>query len=313
MRLGFVVKPLGRTNLKSHDSRRWQNHPHLTVSLAYLRDIFSYCREAGLDMYRMATDLAPYATHPGLPEFNNQLAESAEELAVAGDMARRLSLRLSFHAHQAAALNSPDETVASQAAAQARVLARILDGMGLGPEAVIVTHAGGVYGNPTTARERFIRAVDALDAATRARLVLENDDVRFGMEDVLWIHRRSGLWLVFDRLHYRLRDHGDSASEISALEACLSTWPDAVKPKIHWSTPRTELRLEEAGGAGGPTARISRWSYHSDLVNPFEFIDFIRAARHLRPFDVMLEVRAKELAVQQLRRDLAGYAPDVLS
>ena len=39
--LGFPVKVIG-TPLRSHDSRRWQNEPHLSVSLAYLRDIFTY-------------------------------------------------------------------------------------------------------------------------------------------------------------------------------------------------------------------------------------------------------------------------------
>jgi hypothetical protein len=34
-------------------------------------------------------------------------------------------------------------------------------------------------------------------------------------------------------------------------------------------------------------------------------------AAGLREFDVMLEVRAKDLALIQLRRDLARYAPEV--
>ena len=40
-RLGFAVKVVGAP-LKSNDSRRWQSNPHLSVSLAYLRDIFLY-------------------------------------------------------------------------------------------------------------------------------------------------------------------------------------------------------------------------------------------------------------------------------
>jgi UV DNA damage endonuclease len=309
MRLGFVVKPLGRPNLKPFDSRRWQNKPHLSVSLAYLRDVFAYSGEAGLTMYRMATDLAPYATHPTLAGFNRQVEESEAELAEAGSLARRHNLRLSFHVHQAASLNSPDTMVAAQTAAQITLLASILDGMELGPEAVIVTHLGGVYGDPATARERFVSAVDALPGAARARLTLENDDVRFGMPDVLWAQARTGLRLVFDKLHYRLRDRGDAADEREALAMCLATWPPGVTPKIHWSTPRTELRVEEE--AEGTKIKVSRWTYHSDLVNPFEFIDFMRGAAHLRPFDVMLEVRGKDLAVLQLRRDLGLYAPDL--
>ena len=81
MRLGFVVKPLARPELKSHDSRRWQNSPHLSVSLAYLRDVFTYLVEAGIAMYRISSELAPYATHPDMPQFHNQVAECAAELA----------------------------------------------------------------------------------------------------------------------------------------------------------------------------------------------------------------------------------------
>ena len=62
MRLGFAVKVLGQGGLKETDSRRWQNNPHLSVSLAYLRDIFEYLRGQRIRMYRISSDLAPYLT-----------------------------------------------------------------------------------------------------------------------------------------------------------------------------------------------------------------------------------------------------------
>ncbi len=52
------------------------------------------------------------------------------------------------------------------------------------------------------------------------------------------------------------------------------------------------------------------WTGHADFLNPFEFITFLRAASHLL-CDVMLEAKAKDLALIRLRRDLARYAPDV--
>lgn len=319
MRLGFVVKPLARPELKSHDSRRWQNRPHLTVSLAYLRDVFGYLKSAGITMYRMSSDLAPYASHPDMPQFRNQVEESAAELAELGALARELGLRLSFHAVAATVINSPDPRVAANAATDLTVLAAILDGMGLGPEAVVVTHIGGAYGAPETARERCVQAIDALPPPTRSRLVIENDDVRFGVRDALWVAARAGIPVVFDRLHHRLKGW-DEMEEQEALHACLATWPAGVRPKVHWSTPRTEWLIEE--GADSPKARQTRWMYHSDYVNPFECIDFLRGAarfaseegRHpnaLPPFDMMLEARAKDLALAQLRRDLARYAPDL--
>jgi UV DNA damage endonuclease len=309
MRLGFVVKPLARPELKSHDSRRWQNSPHLSVSLAYLRDVFTYLGEAGIAMYRISSELAPYATHPDMPQFHHQVEECAAELAQLGAMARGMGLRLSFHPGQHTVLNATDSRTAAISARDVIVQASILDGMGLGPEAVVIAHLGGVYGDRDAARERFVRACETLPEAARRRLVLENDDVRFTVSDALWAHERTGIRLVFDNLHHRLNSDGRPPRD--ALAACLATWPPDVRPKIHFSTPRTEWLVNEGGEDKPPEVRQTRWNYHSDYVNPFEFIDFLRLAHGLRPFDVMLEVRAKDLALRQLQEDLARFAPDL--
>jgi UV DNA damage endonuclease len=52
------------------------------------------------------------------------------------------------------------------------------------------------------------------------------------------------------------------------------------------------------------------WTGHADFVQPFEFIGFMRAMAGLT-FDVMLEAKAKDLALIRLRLDLVRYAPDV--
>ena len=49
---------------------------------------------------------------------------------------------------------------------------------------------------------------------------------------------------------------------------------------------------------------------HADFCNPFEFATFMRVAEGL-DFDVMLEAKAKDLALLRLRPDLLRYAPDV--
>jgi UV DNA damage endonuclease len=44
MRLGFAVKVLGQPGIKSNDTRRWQQNPHLRVSLGYLCETLWYLR-----------------------------------------------------------------------------------------------------------------------------------------------------------------------------------------------------------------------------------------------------------------------------
>ena len=53
---------------------------------------------------------------------------------------------------------------------------------------------------------------------------------------------------------------------------------------------------------------------HSDFLDPFDFIDVLRAARraNLRPFDIMLEAKAKDLALLRLREQITKFAPDLV-
>lgn len=312
MRLGFVAKSVAHPELKCHDGRRWQNHPHLSVSLAYLRDMFAYLATAGVDMYRLSPELAPYANHPELPEFRNQVDECGPELRLLGARARVAGLRLSIHSGQHVVINSPDPDLANRSAADLVTQASILDSMTLGPEAVVIVHLGGIYEDRAAALARFSTAYAVLPVETRRRLVLENDDVRFGVSDLLHVHEQTGIRLVFDYLHHRLNNPTGMATR-EALAACLATWPEAEHPKIHFSSPRTELNLDPRPGGSPPHVRPPQWRNHSDYVNPFEFIDFLRAAGGLRAFDVMLEAGAKDLALLQLRRDLSRFAPDLVA
>jgi len=120
------------------------------------------------------------------------------------------------------------------------------------------------------------------------------------------IHARCGVPLVFDLLHHQVLNPADE-HWTDALAHALGTWPVGVRPKVHYATPRTELRTLPG------TRRIKppSWTEHSDYVNPFAFIDWARAASRLPEFDIMLESKARDLALLQLRRDLARFAPDL--
>lgn len=314
MRLGFAVKVWGRAGLKESDNRRWQNRPHLSVSLAYLRDVLAYLASSGLRMYRMSAALAPYLTHPDLPQFHGQLDECQVELEHVGRLARENGIRLSFHPCQYVVLNALDERLAARGTAEVRALAEILDRMGMGHEAVVVVHVGGVYEDHEQARARFAHRYESLPASTRQRLALENDDTRYGVTDTWWIHQRTGIRLVFDNLHHANNDR-EGMPMREALALCLDTWPGEVRPKVHFSSPRTEMRVGERrdvlSGRLVPVVQAPIWTRHSDYVNPFEFIALMRATRTLRPFDVMVEAKAKDLAVLRLAEDLQRFAPDL--
>ncbi len=99
---------MGAEGLESNDSRRWQQSPHLRVSIDYLHQIFDHLTRQSIHMYRMSSDIAPYVTHPGMPRFHRQIRECAAGLRALGRCARENNLRLSFHPSQFIVLNSPD-------------------------------------------------------------------------------------------------------------------------------------------------------------------------------------------------------------
>jgi UV DNA damage endonuclease len=210
-------------------------------------------------------------------------------------------------------INSPDPALTAKSAWDLASQAEMLDRMELGPEAVVVIHVGGAYGDRRQSAGRWARAWETLPEPVRRRLVLEHDDLRFSAADTLWIHERTGVPLVFDHQHFWcLNPEGLDLRE--TLARMLPTWPAGVRPKVHFSSPRTEFRQVRRKDArtGKTTAAAVPpvWTGHADFVHPFEFVSFMRAAEGLE-FDVMLEAKAKEVALMRLRLDLSRFAPEV--
>ena len=338
LRLGFPVKVMGKPGLRSQDTRRWQKNPHLKCSLELLDEVLDYLKAEKLDMYRLSSDIAPYATHPDMPQFHSMVADSDAELRAFGAKARAFDIRLSFHPSQYVLLNAPNPELTRKSIWDLASQAEMLDRMELDDEAVMITHVGGVYDDHEASRARWIDGWNQCPKHVQRRLVLENDDIRFSAADALWIHERTGVRLVFDYQHFWCLNP-ERLDMRETLERFVATWPAGVRAKMHFSSPRTELReikqkinakqrsAAKAGKAKGKpgellkapvkaTARIKTvlrppiWTGHADFTNPFEFATFMRTAEGL-VFDVMMEGKSKDLSLLRLRPDLLRFAPDV--
>jgi UV DNA damage endonuclease len=307
-RLGFAVKVLGDGGLPSHDTRRWQSGPHLDVSLDRLEAILARLEATDVRMYRMPSSLAPYASHPELDQFHGQAEECAERLAAVGERAREAGVRLSFHPGQYTVLNSETEATRAAAVAELEVHAALLDAMGAPREAVVVLHVGGGAGGTSAGIERFLAGFERLSERARARLAIENDDRTYDLTDVLSLSDRAGLPVVWDALHHRCVDRA-GIPDAEALSLALATWPEGVTPKIHYSSPRLDVeeRMKKVGRRVHRSLVLPQLRAHADLIDPIGFEHFIRdAARGGADFDVMLEAKAKDLALRRLREQMAA-------
>ena len=99
-----------------------------------------------------------------------------------------------------------------------------------------------------------------------------------------------------------------------ALDRMLATWKGSARPKIHFSSARTEMRetarRNRKTGKSETVLQPPLCTQHGDYANAFEFCTFMREHPG-REFDVMLESKAKDLALLRLRRDMLRFAPDV--
>lgn len=258
-------------------------------------------------MYRLPSALAPYASHPELTQFHGQVGECAEELAAIGRVVRERGIRLSSHPGQYTVLNSENPDVRAAAVAELEVQASLLDAMGLGSEAVVVLHVGGSAGGVAAAQERFLAGFEQLSEQARARLVVENDDRSFGVADVVPLAERAGIRVVWDAHHHRCHDPAGLAPA-DALTAALATWPADQTPKVHYSSPRLDVeeRRVRKGRRVERRLVLPELRAHADLIEPTGFEAFLRESAGMRDFDVMLEAKAKDLALLRLREQLTA-------
>ncbi|HET9416968.1 MAG TPA: hypothetical protein VFP30_05435 [Candidatus Limnocylindria bacterium] len=183
--------------------------------------------------------------------------------------------------------------------------------MGAGPEATVVVHVGGLYGDRAASLDRWAAAWELLSDRARARIGLENDERLFTVADALELHRRTGVRLVYDHHHARINDGGVPPRE--SLRAAYATWAAGIRPKVHLSSPRLSVETVRRPVPGTRRSReitvTPPLGPHADLVAPWDLVDLLAAAPG--PLDVMLEAKAKDVALLWLRTRLASVAPDV--
>ena len=304
IRLGIAIRTLGKSSQPALAGAA----AHLSIGALGLRDTLLYLVQQRVGGYRLADTLLPRHAQADQAAAAAQIDACSELLAEVGALAHAAAIRLSFHPGLYTALATEKPDVAARAACDIVLRARLLDRLGCGPEGVIVLHAGGAHGDQRAALRRFAACYERLPAAARARVVVEPDEHCFDLAALLGLHQCCGVPIVFDTLHFQLNNPQRMALA-EALGLALATWPAAVRPKIHFSSQRTEAHLREA--RGGQVAHIvaPRRGQHADFVNPFEFAQLITAAHGLPAFDIMLEAKAADLALLRLRDDLRDFAP----
>ena len=256
------------------------------LALKNLRDlltIFKWNKEHNIYFYRLSSEIFPFASHL---EYGYSLEFADDLLKELGQYARDHNMRLTMHPGQYDVLSSPNESVIQNTISDLKHHCEILDRMGMGPDSVMIIHGGGVYGNKQAALKRLEDNFFRLPENARNRLVLENCEMSYCVEDLLDISERVGIPIVLDFHHDDIYESSKPIEEY--FERVFAVWNKrGIKPEVHVSNSVPGVSRNDS-----KTARRK----HSD------YIQYLHKSllKITIPIDIMLECKMKEQALLKL-------------
>ena len=235
----------------------------------------------GVNFFRISSDLFPWASEYNIEELP-QYQRIKTVLSSCGNYARENGIRLTSHPGPFNVLVSPREHVVKNTITDLTNHGKVFDLLGLDrtPYNKINIHCNGVYGDKQSALDRFCKNFELLPESVQKRLTVENDDKAsmYSVKDLMYIHERIGIPIVFDYHHHKFCT-GDM-TEQEALELAISTWPKGITPVVHYSESKS---LHEG----------------NDKIKPQAHSDYIKQVPNTygNNVDIMVESKAKELSI----------------
>lgn len=260
------------------------------LALQNVRDlvhILEWNRQNNIHFFRVSSDMIPWGNTielETLPDFK----EISEALKKAGDFAKFHNMRLTMHPGPFTTLSSPSKTVVQNAIKDLELHAKVMDLMGLSktPYNKINIHMGGTHGDKISAMDRFCQNFYSLSESAQSRLTIENDDKEsmYTVSDLMYVHNLIHIPIVFDYHHHDCQK--DPMPQEDALRLATSTWPEGIKPVVHYSESKA---LHESNSKIKVQA-------HSDYITSLPDTYGIDV-------DCMIEAKSKELTLLKVREE----------
>lgn len=248
-----------------------------------LLTILKWNKEHNIFFMRLSSEMFPFATHL---EHGYTLDFADDLLKQIGQYANDNKMRLTMHPGQFNVLSSPNESVIENTIRDLVHHADILERMGMGQDSVMIIHGGGVYGNKKAALARLEQNILRLPENARKRLVLENCEMAYCVQDLIEISETLQIPLVLDFHHDDIHPSNNPIHDY--FERVFKVWFNrGIKPKVHVSNSIPGITSSDS-----KTARRKHSDYIQYLHKSLLTIQF--------PIDVMLECKMKEQAIFKL-------------
>ena len=250
-------------------------------------------------MVRLGSDILPVYTEPTWSYFwkrSDVRAYAEKALAEVGNLGRLADVRLSFHPGQFVVLASDNPRIVERSLEEFEYHADLIRWMGYGrtfQDFKCNVHIAGKQG-----AAGIIAALPRLSTEARNTITIENDEMRWGIEESLKLKDHCAL--VLDIHHHWIRTGEYIEPDDDRVRYIQDSWR-GVRPAIHYSVSREDYipdhdpdirpDMQSLLDAGFKKSKLRAHSdyYWNNAVNDW-------ASGFMQNFDIQCESKAKNLA-----------------
>jgi UV DNA damage repair endonuclease len=307
-----LLEEIQRPLTEKSTTIRWLNSQHKDVATQRLWDIMVHNTQAVYNlveyvgslpeeqrMVRLGSNQLPAATHPDWSWYWKQpdvVAYATKYYKRAGDLARKLGVRLSMHPGQFVVLASDTPEIVERSIEEFEYHADIIRYMGYGSkwqDFKCNVHISGRQG------PAGIKAVlPRLSTEARNCITIENDENRWGIADSLEL--ADDLALVLDVHHHWCREAEYIKPTDDRVKRVIDSWR-GVRPTMHYSVSRQPYIIDHATDVLPDFNALIDQGYkkaklraHSDTMWNTAVNKWAGGFR--KDFDIMVEAKSKNLA-----------------
>jgi UV DNA damage endonuclease len=256
-----------------------------------LSSIFRWNFRHNIFLYRMSSEMFPFASHPDFYD-KYDFEQFRTRLNNLGVLARHYKQTLTFHPGQYNLLTSHKESVVEKSVIEIDIHAKILDMMGCGNDSIIIIHGGSKQDGKECALARFCNNFKLLSKSSQSRLVLENCEMAYSIEDLLPVSLKLSIPIVIDYHHHNINPGTikDDNELIEITNEVLQVWKTRdITPLFHLSESRCGIKITDS-----ITARRAHSDYVENLPNAL-----LETLRYTK-INLDIEAKMKERAVIRL-------------
>ncbi|MDR6772206.1 UV damage endonuclease UvsE [Azospirillum sp. BE72] len=264
-------------------------------------------------LLRVNSGLLPAYTHEvGRPLYRQPGIQALVRsgLEHAGRKAIEAGIRIGLHPDQYCVLNSANPSTLDNSVAELEYHADVLRMMGLAggwhPQGAHVNIHGGGRGEGIAG---FRRGLALLSEDARNLLTVENDEMSFGLDDLLPL--ADAVPIVLDLHHHWVRTQGEYLRpDDPRIAVVIGSWR-GVRPVAHISVSREDLLADWPADSLPDYAALAARGLTTKDLRAHSQRMWNRAvnrlvADHLSWADFEVEAKAKNLAVDDLELDALG-------